>query len=183
LLRDGAQKVLIGGTSSGATNVIVGCSEAAIQLTSSDGNVMQRNFIGVDASGTQPLGNLNGIIVYASNGNLIGGAALGAGNVISGNTRDGVLIMNEEGQLGAANNIVQGNYVGLGADGATALGNGVGVRISGASNNIVGLAAGDAGAGNIIAFNRDAAILEVGDEKTRPEGNSLRGNNIRTRRG
>src|SRR6185503_17787468 len=67
---------VIGGTAAGAGNVIAGVPAAGIRIKGND-NVVQGNLIGVDASGTQALGNtFDGIIVDldASN-NLIGGTA------------------------------------------------------------------------------------------------------------
>ena len=62
----------------------------------------------------------SGITVYdgASN-NTIGGAAQGAGNVISGNLGEGIYIVG----AGVLNNLVQGNLIGIGADATTPVGN------------------------------------------------------------
>ena len=67
-------------------------------------------------------------------GNTIGGTAAGAGNVISGNTDDGVEITG----TGTTGNVVAGNYIGTDVTGTVALGNGLdGVEIdTGASGNI-----------------------------------------------
>ena len=90
-------------------------------------NVIQGNLIGTDASGMNALLNngtlTDGIGIFgtsnATTGNLIGGLTPGAGNVISGLTADGVQINGAT----ASNNIVQGNFIGVAADGVAALGN------------------------------------------------------------
>ena len=77
--------------------------------------LIQGNYIGTDASGTVDLGpNGPGIrTLTAAVDGTIGGAAPGAGNVISGNST-GI-------QLDTAGFLVQGNIIGLDANGALAL--------------------------------------------------------------
>ena len=55
------------------------------------GNVVQGNWIGTNSSGAAGLGNhRTGITIQqGASGNLIGGTAAGAGNVISGNGTEG----------------------------------------------------------------------------------------------
>src|SRR5262249_17799157 len=106
----GAGANTIGGATAGAGNVISGNSTSGI-LLSSGGNLVQGNYIGTDASGTAALGNFNGIVASASN-NTIGGTAAGAGNIISGNRNDGVLVMG----LGI---VIQGNYIGTDVSGSS----------------------------------------------------------------
>ena len=63
----------IGGTSPEANNVISGNLSAGIQILGDNatGNVIQRNSIGTDRSGTLRLGNDIGVFVYAAPGNVI----------------------------------------------------------------------------------------------------------------
>jgi CSLREA domain-containing protein len=153
-----------------ALNNFVG---AGILLTIGGNNTLQRNFIGVDAAtGTQARGNRDGVYLLASGNNLIGGADDSVGNVISGNTDDGV---NLEGPLSTGNRI-QGNFIGTQVDGVLPLGNsGDGIKISGtSSDNTVGGNTPDAL--NIIAFNgRNGVYIEEGDRAT---GNAILGNSI-----
>ena len=78
-------------------------------------------------------------IVYSSS-NIIGGAAAGAGNVISANGTDGVHI---EG-VGATRNLVEANYIGAAPGGGYVFGSGDpgndadGVWIDDAPDNQVG---------------------------------------------
>ena len=76
------------------------------------------------------------MIESGSTDNTIGGTAAGAGNVISGNTGDGVEITGS----GTSGNLVAGNLIGTDAAGSAAIGNGrSGVYIgSGATGNTVG---------------------------------------------
>jgi hypothetical protein len=99
----------IGGTSSLSKNLISGNRFDGLQLTSSStGNQVQGNFIGLDLNGTMPLGNAgSGIAVSgASTGNVIGGPIGGAANLIGANTLDGININTSDG------NFVQGNFIG-----------------------------------------------------------------------
>ena len=59
-----------------------------ISLTdsSSQGNLIQANLVGTDASGARALPNIGDGVSVASPNNTIGGTGSGAGNVISGNT-------------------------------------------------------------------------------------------------
>ena len=63
--------------------------------STSQNNLLQGNFIGTDVSGLVALGNTDGGASFwgASSGNVFGGSAIRAGNVIAGNWR-GVLVGN-----------------------------------------------------------------------------------------
>src|SRR5439155_26762615 len=111
-------------------------------------NVVQGNYIGVDATGSTALGNGDaGVAITNTANNTVGGTTPPARNVISGNQQAGVAIS----QAGATGNVVQGNYIGTDASGMSPLGNGTGVEISDAPSNLVGGVA--PGAGNVIAAN------------------------------
>ncbi len=146
---DGAAGNTVGGTAAGARNVISGNGTAGVVLTDTSANVIEGNFIGTDATGTAPVSNVgDGVqILNGSTGNVIGGTAPGAGNVISANRGDsgGVVVVASSG------NLVEGNYIGTDVHGTTAMGNlGDGVVLaSGATGNTVGGTA--AGAGNVIS--------------------------------
>lgn len=119
----------IGGTSSGARNII---SANRDNITIQDGgsDVVQGNFIGTTADGMAKSTTLgNGINVFANNntiggtaGTVLGGACSGACNLISGNGQDGA---SHGIQLGSASgNTIDGNYIGMNATGTSALFNG-----------------------------------------------------------
>ena len=63
----------------------------------SSGNLVQGNTIGLDATGTRALAggsnnSRDGILIDNAPGNLVGGTAPGAGNVVSGNGSTGIQI-------------------------------------------------------------------------------------------
>lgn len=179
-LGNGAQGNLIGGDAPAERNIISGnLVGVVISGTTTTDNTISGNYIGTDSSGQVDVGNDGeGVaIIGGAHHNTLGGAAPGAGNLISGNDFSGVLI-SCEGTPGTEGNVVRGNYIGTDAAGLANLGNGhYGVRIeNGAQNNIVG---GDrtAGEGNIISGN-GAAGVSISDAGT--DGNQVAGNFIGT---
>ena len=79
------------------------------------GNLIENNYIGIDAAGTKALGNGASGVYDAGSGNTYGGTTAGLGNVISGN---------KAGGLKAGGSItIEGNYIGTDATGNVALGN------------------------------------------------------------
>ena len=164
----------IGGTSSGARNVISGNAMAGVNINSgASGNIVAGNYIGIDKSGALRLGNRNeGVIIDGAPGNTIGGTASGARNVISANSFYGVGIF----ATAATGNKVQGNYIGTDAAGTAALGNaGEGVLIENGKDNLVG--GTTVGSRNVISANGSHGVgLSGGGTK----GNEIRGNYIGT---
>lgn len=147
----GASGNLIGGTTAGAGNLISGNRTDGVGINNSSGNFVRGNLIGTDRGGLKALGNGQGgvDILGTATGNIVGGTTAEARNVISGNGEDGVTL---GGSAETQFNRIEGNYIGVGADGTTPLGNGRrGVVSAGANSNIIG--APDAGGGNLIAHN------------------------------
>jgi hypothetical protein len=74
---------------------------------SGSGNVIEGNFIGTDVTGTKALANVgDGVGTEGSAaGVTIGGTGAGAGNVIAGNTGNGV-------DVGDIDTLVEGNFPG-----------------------------------------------------------------------
>jgi hypothetical protein len=143
----------------GAGNVISGNAGNGVYISAnaSSGNVVQGSRIGTTASGLAALGNgKNGVFLDGAPDNTIGGTTAPVGNVITADGASGaypgILIANG----GATGNVVQGNLIGLGADGTTALpGPGSGVVLgSMADNNTVG--GTTSGAGNRVGANGTA---------------------------
>lgn len=147
---------LIGGTSPGAGNVISGNGQSGIYCISAPAtsNLVQGNYIGVNASGTGALGNgMDGVTMNGVSGNTIGGTAAGAGNVLSGNLESGVLILTS----GATGNVVAGNYIGTDHTGKVAIPNHTnGVTLYGAAGNTVG--GTSPGAQNVISGNQQLGV-------------------------
>ena len=179
----GSSDNTIGGTTSGARDVISGNSGDGllIQNTTSSGNVVEGDYIGTDMTGNAALGNVNGIVLFAS-GNTIGGTVAGAGNIIAGNDGTGfmfngsqILIAGNPG-LASDNNLIAGNYIGLDANGqalAGATGGGIvfdELTAGDTTGNTIG--GTTAGARNVISGNLGGIGLE-GDNGNLVEGNFI----------
>ncbi|NNK09003.1 MAG: CSLREA domain-containing protein [Myxococcales bacterium] len=163
---------VIGGTESGAGNVVSGNVGLNININGLDAseNILQGNYIGTDATGTVALPTGRALRIEYARNNLIGGTQPGARNVISGNYR-GISI---EGPT-ATENVIAGNYIGVDVMGFAPLGNrGAGIRFTTeASNNTVG--GTEPGAGNIIANSTWVGIAVFPEAGT---GNRILGNAI-----
>jgi uncharacterized membrane protein len=174
LINDGSDSEVIGGSEPGEGNVISGNGLFGLNIINATNNTVQGNLLGVLPDGVTAAPNaLGGIVLQftflTTTGNLIGGEASGAGNVIAGNTGPGVLLAGAS----VIGNVIVGNRIGTTA-GSAPLGNtGDGVRLeSGASKNTIG---GEApGAGNVIAFNAKGVVV-AGDDST---GDTILGNSI-----
>ncbi len=100
ILIDGVPSNTIGGTTSGAANVISGNGEGIrIIDEGSEGNVVWGNFIGSDFTGTIPVRNAgDGIYLALCELNSVGGLAAGEGNTIAFNTAYGVEVDDQGNQ-------------------------------------------------------------------------------------
>jgi hypothetical protein len=163
---------LIGGTAPADRNLVsgntAGTFSGAIQFGGGLSGTVQGNLIGTDATGMLAIPNADGL--YANVGITIGGSAPGAGNVISGNSLDGIFIQ--------GNDVIQGNKIGVAVDGTTPLGNGLnGINIHESSGaTIGGIGAGEA---NVIAYNHGAGIdISSSGIQNTVRGNSIFGNGI-----
>ncbi|MCS6817006.1 MAG: FG-GAP-like repeat-containing protein [Blastocatellia bacterium] len=169
LLLTGADNVTIGGTASGAGNVISGNSRHGLQVRNSTGVRAQGNLIGVDARGAAVVKNGDDGIFLADVFNAqIGGVSASARNVISGNEGNGVTLVRSTGSK------IQGNYIGTDATGRQALGNGgAGIHVDfNSPNNLIGGAV--EGAGNVISGNRGSGLfLGAGALGTQVFGNRI----------
>ena len=127
-IRSNAQGIAIAGGASSNTigpgsltqaNIVIGNSTSGIYIggggsPASSGNVVRYNYIGVSASGASVSSNLDGVVIYDTSKNTVG-----PGNVISGNSRDGVRVVG-----GAAfQNTITGNHIGTNVFDALGLGN------------------------------------------------------------
>ncbi len=173
----GAKNTVVGGTNSGAGNVLSGNTEYGVFIGDPDttGTIVQGNFIGTDATGNHAVPNLlGGIAIFnEAHGVMVGGTSTNARNVISGNTTVGVYMLGD----GASNNVVQGNFIGLNSAGSAAVPNtftGI-YLLDGAQDNTIGGTA--PGSGNIISGNASEGIY-ISDPGT--ENNFVFGNRIGT---
>ena len=104
-------------------------------------NIIQGNFIGIEADGETAFPNSRGVQIMNASGNLIGGTTPQERNIISGNSSIGIAIFGNEVRTGpiSSDNIIIGNYVGTNADGTSAVGNNDNIQVSeGAINTIIG---------------------------------------------
>ncbi len=154
---NGADNVIGGATSTpgtGAGNVLGGNDGDGVQISGGrGGNTIQGNLIGLDATGTKALGEIQvnrfGVSISVPN-NLVGGAGPGEGNVISGQPLAGVELRRGNG------NRVQGNFIGTDITGTLAIGNETGVLLEEASHVLVG--GTTPGARNVISGNTGVGV-------------------------
>lgn len=141
---------LIGGTTAGARNIAAGGTNG-ILLNGGSGTVIRGNSIGTDVTGILDLGNISeGVRIFTSAGNTVGGGAAGAGNLVSGNGAAGI-------SLETDGNLVQGNRVGTDVTGTAALPNTTfGVHVYFSADNVVGGTA--PGMGNLISGNGSTGL-------------------------
>ncbi len=129
-------------------------------VVASKNNMLVKNNLGVDESGSLAKPNLYGIILQTSaTGNTIGGANLG--NLISGNLHDGILVQGL-GLQTPSNNTFVGNTIGLDAGGTKAIPNGFnGILLSDSMGNTIGAAViggAQLGLRNVISGNTYSGI-------------------------
>lgn len=172
-------------------NIISGNFREGIAITTSSANRIAGNYIGTNRDGTAPIGNSHGIWINSGAGNIIGSdehsrAGSAAGNVISGQLSEGILIFGE----GSSGNTIGGNLIGLTADGSTALPNALsGIFISeGASDTAIGgelpqqrnVVSGNQEFGVLLAYQVHGTTIlgnsiGLAADGTTPLGNALAG--------
>jgi parallel beta-helix repeat protein len=152
---------------------LISFNVVGVTLKSND-NTVQGNSIGTDVNGTAALGNFTGVSVLGGDRNLIGGAADGEGNLVSGNLFSGVHLGTDDDDP-AEDNEVQGNLIGTDAAGTAPLPNDTGVDISASGDNTVGGTA--PGAGNVISANDTDGVRILSDGA---DDNDVQGNWIGT---
>jgi CSLREA domain-containing protein len=150
----------IGGTTSGAGNVIAGNDEYEIRL-GTNGNTVQGNYLDTNANGDDLGSSFNALRVAGDN-NQIGGTSASAANVVGHTNTHAVY-------LTGSVNTLQGNYVGEMPDGTPVGTAGVSVRVAGSGNTIGGIGAGE---GNTLAHAGWGVSIESGT------GHTVRGNRI-----
>ena len=164
---------LVGGTAAADRNIISGNAGDGIFISGGNNNQIEGNYIGTDVTGTASLANADeGIEIAGGTGNIVGGAAAGAGNVISGNGQLGVWLYGNS-SLTTSGNFVEGNLIGTDATGMAALGNGYGgIEITDANANTIG--GTTAAAGNVISGNSDCGVtLQSSSSNNLIEGNFI----------
>jgi hypothetical protein len=143
----GANYNMIGGDASSEGNIISGNTGFGIYILQSNtnNNEINNNIIGLDLNRTNKIPNSYGIYL-----NTVGAHQI-RGNIISGNTNNGILIQGDTfGTVTISQNIIGTNY----PDFASGLGNGQqGICNNGRSSVVIG-------PGNTIAYNGYANFSE-----------------------
>jgi hypothetical protein len=152
---------LIGGPTAADRNIISSNSVQGIFIGALTGGTIQNNYIGTDTTGTVALPN--GIGVNIAGGTsvpmLIGGP--GTGNLISGNTGDGLDV-----GFFAMDVTIQGNLIGTDVNGTSALPNGgagIGINAPGSGLVIGGTGVGE---GNLVSGNTGIGMTMIVDGAT-----------------
>ncbi len=141
VIEEGSSYNVVGGSGPGEGNLISGSADNGILIyDASNHNTVSGNSIGTNISGTAAIPNANrGVeITNSAAYNVIGGDAPGEGNLISGNTGNGVLIRD----CGTISNTVSGNYIGTNASGTASIGV--------ASDASMGVALGECAQYNVV---------------------------------
>ncbi|HKE49079.1 MAG TPA: hypothetical protein VKB52_13525, partial [Rhodanobacteraceae bacterium] len=173
-LEVGGDRCRIGGTARADRNLVSGLSNTGIHVGGDD-VVVQGNLVGTDASGGNAIGVVDGIVIGAAgfgaspSGVVIGGA--GGGNVISGNSGNGILV--ESGE----NHSILTNLIGLAAFPLATIPNeGAGILVRDGSLSTIGSQV--AGNANAIAGNLGPGVLIGGSPSPTPQGWFVVGNAI-----
>ncbi len=146
-------------------NVISGNTTQGINIGhsgSARNTIVRGNYIGTNRQGDAAVPNaFGGVVVGSAPGTYIGGNTPGAGNLVSGNASTGISVVQISYPTigGLYNAVIQGNVVGLNANGDAALHNSIGIGISAAYNLIGGPAANE---GNVISGNSTGTGIALG---------------------
>ncbi len=178
----GASLNVIGGTGAHDGNLIsgngvdgvfiAGSVDAAGGATQTQKNQVLGNKIGTKLDGSHALPNLfQGVEIRTSNSNSVGGNVAGAGNVISGNGRSGILISGR-----SQFNVVQGNLIGTDSTGKIAVPNQLcGIVINDSTNNTIGgVPTATSTPSNVISGNKfSGLVITGGSTLTLVQGNFI----------
>jgi titin len=171
---------VIGGTTPAARNLLSGNVDGGAALVST-GGALQGNYVGTDVTGLKALPNQGVGIDLLADGNTVGGATAGAGNVISGNAAPsggvggyGIAVGgNPQSTATPPRSFVQGNLIGLGADGATMVGNhSIGVYVTQSARNVQ-FGGTTAAARNVISSNGFGLWIDSSPTGIVVEGNYI----------
>lgn len=155
----------------GGSNVQIGMPGAEANVISNNGgsgilgdsgtaNRVEGNLIGTDLAGSAARGNNGEGIFLRTSDNVVIDNTVGA-NGCCGTVGHGVALQ-PAGSAGITGNVIQGNRIGVGADGSTPLGNvrfGVALNATTTLTTVGGTAPGE---GNIIAYNAEGVVVPTG---------------------
>jgi hypothetical protein len=171
---------IVGGDMPASRNVISGNPNAGIAVWWSDSikELVEGNYIGTTPDGMNALANGVGITIEDGSNNTVGGTVAGSGNVISGNSSQGIRILaansTPQAVYGTAN-VVEANFIGTDKNGTSKLGNTTdGIWIGAlSSNNTIG---GTGTAGNVISANGEKGVrVDTGATENLVAGNVIGG--------
>ena len=157
----------VGTTAGGPAAIISGNTAEGILIdgAAATNNTVVGSIIGADVQGTRSVGNGRGVVIDSASNNSIGGTTPAARNLISGNvaTTAGAAGIGVNITGTSSDNRIEGNYIGVIADGTAALANGIGIALGtpqgpnsapstdAISTTTIGGTVG--GAGNLISGN------------------------------
>ena len=183
ILIDQSDQITIGGTVQTAANIISGnhssgvfvagttVTDIGVTGATSNDNLVEGNLIGVGYNAGNQItaipNSVAGVILSNADSNIIGGSNPGAANVISGNSLDGIVLVND-----AIDNAILTNLIGTNASGTGALGNSANgifllgssvITISGVTpNTTTSTISGNTISSNVIAGNSTDGIQVFG---------------------
>jgi len=145
---------MIGGTAPAARNLIAyaggGGGGVALNIEgNSTPNLVQGNYVDLDATGTVGIGNAGSGIIALGGGNTIGGSAAGAGNVV-GTWSGSAGMQFSLSVFHPGLDIAQGNRIGTNAAGTAALASGAYGFVVVGSGGTYKIGGSGAGEGNLI---------------------------------
>ena len=145
----------IGGNSPELRNIVSGNNHVGIRVVSSNYNIIQGNYVGLNRNGNAALRNYDGISIEGiSKYNMIGGYTTTERNYVSGNVAYGIPVFG----AGCNYNIIAGNFVGTDITGTIAIQNTYGVLFDdGASYNTLG--GRTSGSGNLLSGNSGYGVF------------------------
>lgn len=162
--------------------VINGVNDGGAAIAIENGasnNVIIGNFLGTNPAGNSADGNNSGVFITGnSNGNFIGGTngvtpggpCTGDCNVLSGNRFHGIVVDH------SYNNVIQGNFIGVNANGNGVVGNGdTGILLAYSPGNTVG---GDTPEERNVISGNHSPNIEIGGNTS--HDNKILGNFIGT---
>ncbi len=105
----------IGGTSPGEGNLVASPRAVSVDGPFAGDTLVQGNRVGLNAAGTGELFNAGGMVVSGAIRAIVGGATAAESNLLGAAGHWAI-------EAGSPNNVIQGNRLGLAADGVTPLG-------------------------------------------------------------
>jgi hypothetical protein len=157
VIQNGATDNLVGGTAAGARNIISGNSAGVVLATlSGTNNRIENNFIGTNTVGTAGIPNGVGVDIQIGSGNVVGGTAAGAGNVIAFNS-NGVVVEPPFGGAAVSGDPILGNSI-------FSNNRGIDLNNDGVTPNDVG--DGDTGSNNLQNYPILTAVTSGGGSTT-----------------